>query len=51
MEYLSISPLNDKSIYDLNETELVELINYIAFNTKTLIHKDYLHTLQSIIDL
>lgn len=51
MEYLNIPPKNGKNMYSLNEMEIIELINYIAFNTKTLIEEDYLHTLQSIIDL
>ncbi len=51
MEYLIISPLNDKSIYSLTETEIIQLINYITFNTKTPIRDDYLETLQLIIDL
>lgn len=51
MEYLCIPLLNGKSIYSINENELVELINYITFYTKTPIYDDYLQTLQIIIDL
>lgn len=51
MEYLCIPPKSDKSIYTLTETEMSDLINYMTHYTKTPIYDNYLHTLQSIVDL